>query len=310
MKNRYPYSIELKGSAFNTDYDMSELALNGKMDMVIRFISNQSRKFKSKKCHVKSGTYESSDKAEVTYYEFTPLEQKDLYPAIVYYHGGGFMFPIQKMMMEMSSIYASECGVKVFLPEYRFVPKVSCDQVMDDCYEMLKYVFDNAEQLHVDPNKVILYGDSAGGCLAACTALRNRDSDTYPIKAQMLIYPVTDNESENYDSMDTYEYAVWSRKANLSMWKLYFHNGYKDIRNLVPMKNDTTNLPKAYVEPQECDVLRDEAIAYANKLKKAGVEVECNLIGGSYHGFDSEFKSRLVKETICYRCDYIKKQFE
>ena len=310
MKNRYPYSIELKGSAFDTDYDMSELALNGKMDMVIRFISKQSRKFKSKRCHVKSGTYESSDKAEVTYYEFTSLEQKDLYPAIIYYHGGGFMFPIQKMMMEMSSIYASECGVKVFLPEYRFVPKVSCDQVMDDCYEMLKYVFDNAERLHVDPNKVILYGDSAGGCLAACVALRNRDSDAYPIKAQMLIYPVTDNESEKYDSMDTYEYAVWSKKANLSMWQLYFHNGYKDIRNLVPMKNDTANLPKTYVEPQECDVLRDEGIAYANKMKKAGAEVECNLIGGSYHGFDSEFKSRLVKETIHYRCDYIKKQFE
>ena len=73
------------------------------------------------------------------------------------------------------------------------------------------------------------------------------------------------------------------------------------------MKNDCHDLPQAYVEPQEMDVLRDEAIAYANKLKRSGVAVECNLIGGSFHGFDAQLKSPLVKRVFAHRCEVIRR---
>ena len=65
----------------------------------------------------------------------------------------------------------------------------------------------------------------------------------------------------------------------------------------IPMKNDLHDLPPAYIEPQQFDTLRDEAIAYANKLKNAGVDVDLNVISGSYHGFDSDFRSSLVKQV-------------
>lgn len=307
MKPNYPYSNELKPTLMNTDYDMAELALTGKMKKVVNFIKKQTTHYKSKIANVTQNSYPVADGTKLPFYEFSPKKPKSQYPAILYFHGGGFMFPIQKAMMNNAALYASECNVKVFLPEYRIVPDVTCETVVEDCYSMLEYLFNHAQELHVDPNRVLLYGDSAGGCLAACVAILNRDRADYPLRAQMLLYPVCDNESENYPSIRQYKNAVWTKKANTSMWKLYFHNGVEHIDHVVPMKNDCHGLPPAYVEPQEMDVLRDEAIAYSNKLKLAGVPIECNLIGGSYHGFDAELKSPLVKRVFAHRYDVIRK---
>lgn len=307
MRQKYPYSSELRPKGMNTDYDMAELALAGKMGKVSKFIQVLTAHYKSRLVEVTSGSYISADNSNIKFYQFTPLEKKEQYPAIVYFHGGGFMFPIQRAMMRNSSLYAENCGVKVFLPEYRIVPDVDCDTVVEDCYAMLKYVFEHAAELQVDPNRILIYGDSAGGCLAACVALLNRARNVYPIRGQMLIYPVCDNESDRYPSVEQYKYAVWTKRANESMWRLYFHNGVENLKKFVPMKNECYGLPPAYVEVQEMDILRDEGIAYANKMKRAGVPVECNLVGGSYHGFDAELKSPLVRRIFLHRYDVIRK---
>lgn len=75
----------------------------------------------------------------------------------------------------------------------------------------------------------------------------------------------------------------------------------------IPMKNELHDLPPAYIEPQQFDTLRDEAIAYANKLKNAGVDVDLNVISGSYHGFDADLKSPLVKRVFEKRYEVIRK---
>ena len=307
MAVKYPYSNELKASAVGTDYDMCELALSGKMGMTAKVLKFQTDGFHPKRAEKQVCSYPLRAGQTGTYYAFTPKETKPRYPAILYYHGGGFMFPVQKAMMQNSEILAAECGAKVFLPDYRYAPNVSCGEVMADCCDMLQYVFEHAEELQVDTRRVMLYGDSAGGCLAACTSIWNRDHGHSPLRGQMLISPVCDCDSEKYPSINEYPYAVWSRKANASMWKLYFHKGVDRIEDVVPMKNDCHDLPQAYVEPQEMDVLRDEAIAYANKLKRSGVAVECNLIGGSFHGFDAQLKSPLVKRVFAHRCEVIRR---
>ena len=217
------------------------------------------------------------------------------------------MFPIQKTMMNNSSLYAQNTGVKVFLPEYRLSLDSPCNTTLEDCYSMLKYVFENAEALKVDKNRVFVYGDSAGGCLAAGVALLNRDRDCFPLCAQMLIYPVCDNESWKYESMEKYKDAFWSKNSNEQMWRLYLGRGVKEEAYVVPMKNELHDLPPAYIEPQQFDTLRDEAIAYANKLKNAGVSVEMNLVSGSYHGFDADLKSPLVKRVFQKRYEVIRK---
>lgn len=307
MKQKYNYSRDVKAPASFGNYDITDLIRTGKIQRAAGFFEGMTRRYKSKIADIKRCTYASYDKKEVVCYEFTPLKAKERYPAIVYFHGGGFMFPIQTMMMKVSSLYADSCGVKVFLPEYRYDLKDPQMMTLEDCYHMLKYVYDNADALQVDRDRIIVYGDSAGGCLCAGVTLMNRDRDKYPIAGQMLIYPVTDNDSYKYDSMDEYAEAAWSKRSNIGMWELYLSREGDKEKYLVPMHNDLCGLPRAYVEPQEIDTLCDEGVAYAKKLREAGVETELNIVLGSYHGFDAAVKSRLVQRVLKRRYEVIRR---
>ena len=124
----------------------------------------------------------------------------------------------------------------------------------------------------------------------------------------MLIYPVTDDQSEKYESVKQYPNAAWSAHANRQMWQLYFSKGDCGMRKYaVPMEYENlAGMPPAYIEPQEIDILRDEAIAYAEKLKSAGVPVQINLIKASYHGFDADVKNPFVKRVLTKRIQVLK----
>lgn len=276
---------------------MDKAIENGGMQRSAAFMKRQTDRYKTQKVQMDKGKYLSFDGKEIEFYSFTPMEKKEKYPAMIYYHGGGFMFPIQKFMMDNSVRYCERLGIKVFLPEYRISLEDSCDTIIEDCCRMLEYVFENAEKLGIDEERVIVYGDSAGGCLAESVTLLNRDRKNYHLCGQMLLYPVCDNESGKYASVENYKDAVWNKKSNETMWRTYLKRGTKNIEYAVPIKSDLRNLPPAYIEPQEIDILRDEAVAYADKLKAAGVKVEVNIIPGAYHGFDSDAKSPLVKRV-------------
>lgn len=307
MKSKYPYSKELRRTINFSDMDLEEKVRDGSLAKFAGFFSKQVSFYKSKTAKVRKDTYLSFDNTSIPFYEFTPKREESLYPAMIYYHGGGFMFPIQKAMMNNSSLYAENTGVKVFLPEYRLALDSPCDTTLEDCYAMLRFVFENAEKLKVDKKRVFLYGDSAGGCLAAGIALLNRDRTHYPLCGQMLIYPVCDNERGKYESMEKYKDAAWSKHSNEQMWRIYLSRGVEKETYTIPMKNELHNLPPAYIEPQQFDTLRDEAIAYANKLKNAGVDVDLNVVSGSYHGFDADLKSALVKRVFEKRYEVIRK---
>lgn len=307
MKSKYPYSKELRRTINFSDMDLEEKVRDGSLAKFAGFFSKQVSFYKSKTAKVRKDTYLSFDNTSIPFYEFTPKREESLYPAMIYYHGGGFMFPIQKAMMNNSSLYAENTGVKVFLPEYRLALDSPCDTTLEDCYAMLRFVFENAEKLKVDKKRVFLYGDSAGGCLAAGIALLNRDRTHYPLCGQMLIYPVCDNERGKYESMEKYKDAAWSKHSNEQMWRIYLSRGVEKETYTIPMKSELHNLPPAYIEPQQFDTLRDEAIAYANKLKNAGVDVDLNVVSGSYHGFDADLKSALVKRVFEKRYEVIRK---
>lgn len=136
-----------------------------------------------------------------------------------------------------------------------------------------------------------------------------RDREMPKAAGQMLIYPVTDCYSERYSSMETYRYAVWPKKSNDYMWRLYLKGMDDDtIKLAAPLNMDNFDgLPQAYVEPQEIDILCDEGLAYAEKLKSCGSLVELNIIKGSYHGFDFDHSSPLVQRVLEHRCEVIRR---
>lgn len=232
-------------------------------------------------------------------------------PAILYCHGGGFMFPVQANQIAFSKIFVEKTGARVFLPDYRCAPEYPFPTPFEDCYKTYLYMLNHADELHIDPKKIIVYGDSAGGSLAAAVCQKARDEHVQAPAAQMLIYPVTDN-SQTTKSLDEYAYGAWSKTSNRQMWEIYLKNGDNgQLQYAAPLQaKDFSNLPKAYVEPSEMDALRDEGIAYADKLKSAGNDVTVNIIKGAYHGFDAQLFSPLTKRVFEIRTQFMNAVFQ
>jgi acetyl esterase/lipase len=109
--------------------------------------------------------------------------------------------------------------------------------------------------------------------------------------------------------MNEYKDAPWTKTATIHMWNLYLKNGYMDkLGYAAPLHNSNfSNLPPAYIEALEIDTLRDEAIAYAEKLKDENIPVETYLVEGAYHGFDIDHTSALVKRVLEHRVKIMKK---
>ncbi|MDP2425215.1 MAG: alpha/beta hydrolase fold domain-containing protein, partial [bacterium] len=166
-------------------------------------------------------------------------------------------------------------------------------------------------ELQVNKDKVVLYGDSAGGCLAASVSLMARDRKEFSIAFQMLIYPVVDYLQES-NSLIKYKDATWSANANKQMWKLYLGDAVPNpIDYASPLyAKSLANLPPAYVVPQEMDSLCDEGIAYANRLEASNVPTVLNVVKGSYHAFESEYPSSFVINILKQRCIVISEFFK
>lgn len=228
-------------------------------------------------------------------------------PTIVYFHGGGFYIGTNPVCMMVAGYLAENLRCKVFMPEYRTSFKHKFPTPVEDCYSVTKELALNPDKYGVKVDKLGVYGDSAGGCLAAAVCLMARDRGEFKLAFQMLIYPVTDYLMQG-ESFKLFPDCTWSTNNNIQMWDTYF--GGK-----VPQKIDYAsplhaasheNLPEAYIEPQGIDCLRDDGILYHEKLVKAGVKSELNIIEGSYHGFELEFKNPFTQSILKYRVNKIR----
>ncbi len=222
-------------------------------------------------------------------------------PSMLYCHGGGFFLPIQPMMMALAARYALEAGLRVYLPEYRILPEHPNPYPFRDCLSIL-------EEIQKQDAPYLLYGESAGGTLAAGLALWARDHNTRPAEGQCLIYPALDNRCSRYASMRLYAEAAWPLKNNLTMWREYLKNGRDGLDEyIVPMTTpDVSRLPRAYIEPQGIDILRDEAAAYAKRLEDAGNRVTLNIVEGFYHGFDADTQNPFVQKVVQNRIEQMR----
>jgi acetyl esterase/lipase len=233
------------------------------------------------------------------------MGQKDV-PVVLYIHGGAFYFPLTADAINSMAYYAKSLQARVFMPDYRTSMDNPFPVPLQDCYASALYLKNNAEELGLDPKRMIIYGDSAGGCLAAGIIQYIRDYGGPEVCGQMLIYPVLDS-SMKYESMRKYKDAAWPLNANENMWDVYLKNGdYGQLKYAAPLQSDNFgNLPQAYIEPSEMDILCDEGIAYAVKLQEAGIDVEISVIPGSYHGFDSDQSNSFVRKMLEKRVETI-----
>jgi acetyl esterase len=209
-------------------------------------------------------------------------------PGVVMIHGGGFVIGSVEAEHAGAALTAIHTGAVVVSVEYRLAPEHPYPAGLHDCYAALSYVHAEADALGVDPERVALNGASAGGGLAAATALLARDRGGPPVCFQMLHIPELDDRLETESMRKFVDSPLWNRPLAVQSWQAYLGPlaGTADVpAYAAPARaTDLSGLPPAYVSTAENDPLRDEGITYAQRLLQAGVSVELHQFPGTFHG--------------------------
>jgi acetyl esterase len=212
------------------------------------------------------------------------------FACLVYFHGGGWVVCDLDTHDSVCRAISRRAGAVVVAVDYRLSPECKFPAAVEDCYTATQWVAANAVRLRVDPRRLAVGGDSAGGTLSAVMCLKSRDEGGAPLALQVLVYPVT-----NLASLDTPSYAEFAEGYYLTRAEMEWFRGHYLARTedaLSPYASpllapDLRGLPPALVITAECDPLRDEGEAYARRLAEADVEVTCIRYAGMIHPFFS-----------------------
>jgi acetyl esterase/lipase len=218
---------------------------------------------------------------------YRPSLANDL-PALIYFHGGGFVICNLDTHDRVCRGLANASGCVVVSVDYRLAPEHKFPAAAEDAYSATRYVAEHAGEFGIDPSRIAVGGDSAGGNLATVVAMMARDRGGPALKFQLLIYPVTDFTEHVTQSERDYGHGHFL-DTELMDWfaDQYFAN--ETDRHLPygsPSKaSDLRGLPAAMVITGECDPLRDQGEAYAEQLRHAGVSVLVKRYDGMIHPF-------------------------
>ncbi len=210
-----------------------------------------------------------------------------LSPCLVYFHGGGWVIGDLDSHDVVCRTLAHEGELIVIAVDYRLAPEHKFPAAVDDAIAATAWVASNARQLGIDASRLIVGGDSAGGNLAAVTAIASRDGNGPPIAGQLLIYPATDFAMTQPSHSDP-ETSVLLTHAAVRWFSNHYLSNAADVDDwrASPARATTlAGLPPAYVLIAGGDPLRDEGDEYANRLKEAGVPVTYRSFPGQFHGF-------------------------
>jgi acetyl esterase/lipase len=182
--------------------------------------------------------------------------------------------------------------------EYRLAPENPNPIPLDECYAGLEWVGENVSSLGINPNKLMIYGPSAGGGLAAGTALLARDRRGPHLCAQLLVYPMLDDRNVTISSQQYDDEGSWSKKSNIAVWRWYLgdDDGERSIYAAPARATDLSGLPQTYIDVGSADVFRDENVAYATRLWEFGVQAELHVWPGCIHGFDEWVPEHLISK--------------
>ena len=219
---------------------------------------------------------------------YRPTLEQDL-PALVYFHGGGFVICNLDTHDRLCRNLANASGAVVVSADYRLAPEHKFPAAAEDAYAATCYVAEHAAEFGVDPNRIAVGGDSAGGNLATVVALMARDRGGPSLKFQLLIYPVVDIDDDS-PSMREYGHDHFLTRESMD-WFIESYIGREEDRRSPYASpwyaSDLRGLPAAMVITAECDPLCDQGEAYARKLQSAGVPVVLKRYEGMIHPFFS-----------------------
>ena len=206
-------------------------------------------------------------------------------PGLVWIHGGGMVLGSAEMDDAGSAAMAEQHQCVVISVDYRLAPENPYPAPLHDCYAALKWFAKNANSLGVSSDRIAIGGASAGGGLAAGTALMARDKGGPNLIFQLLVFPMLDHRNETPSSFGTSDTRVWNREANIIAWEAYLNNIEPIPSYASPsITDDLSGLPPTYINGGTLDIFVDEDIDYAARLSQAGVPVELHVYPGAFHG--------------------------
>ena len=232
-----------------------------------------------------------------------PKDVSGALPCVYSIHGGGYVIGSYEMDDARFDIWCQKFGLVGVSVEYRLAPETPYPGPLDDCYAGLKWTYDHAADIGVDPTRIGIAGASAGGGLCAGLALLARDRAEVPVQFQLLDCPMIDDRQQTASSQ-LEGLAVWSKESNAFGWRSYLGSlyGTDDVPPYAAAARatDLAGLPEAYVCVGGADGFRDEDITYAMRLYGAGVPTELHVYPGAPHGValwpDTEVAQRYLRD--------------
>ena len=212
---------------------------------------------------------------------------RDRQPVLVYFFGGGWTLGQIETCDGICRTLANAVGCVVIAAGYRLAPEHKFPTPVDDCYGAVSWIAEHAAELGVDPDRVAVGGDSAGGNLAAAVTLLARDRGGPALAAQLLVYPNTCYAADTPSLRENDDPSMFNRRSVDWYWSHYLATP-ADGRNPLAsplLAADHTGLPPALVITAEYDPLRDEGEQYADRLAAAGVPTRLSRYDGMMHGF-------------------------
>lgn len=218
-------------------------------------------------------------------------------PGILWIHGGGYITGMKEMIYMSRAIgILKKYAAVIVTPEYRLAGKAPYPAALEDCYAALEYMYNNADELGIDRNLLIVGGESAGGGLTAALCMYVRDNSEIKIAFQMPLYPMIDDRDTD-SSANNYR-LPWNTLFNHIAWKKYLFD-LKEERPVyaVPARQtDYSDLPPCYTFVGDKEPFYCETLSYVENLKKAGVYADVDVYHTGFHAFDMLLPFRKISK--------------
>jgi acetyl esterase/lipase len=224
---------------------------------------------------------------------------------LLWIHGGGLLFGDAKQDEVLCLSTAERLGVIIVSANYRFAPEHPFPAAHDDVRRAWQWFLDNAAELGVDPGRIAIGGESAGGGLAAALVQRIHDDGGVQPCGQWLFAPMLDDRTAARAELDEVDHPIWNNAANREGWSGYL--GTEVGTASAPpyaapgRRDDLAGLPPAFLTWGDIELFADEDRAYADALERAGVPVHIDVVAGAAHGFENWAKDTPVARALIGR---------
>ncbi len=246
---------------------------------------------------------------------YDPARVRQDRPAYLHIHGGGYVLGTADAAEVANRELAAALSCFIISVDYRLAPETRAPGQVEDCYAALQWLHGAAAELRVDPTRIAVGGESAGGGLAAALALLARDRGEIPICFQNLVYPMLDDRTAALVKINPHTGRhLWTHESNRFGWTALL-GGAPGAVGVSPYAAaaravDLRGLPPALITVGALDLFLEEDIDYATRLMQAGVPTELHVYPGAYHAFDLASDAKVAQAAIRDRLNALRRALQ